>query len=139
MSKCSIFVSAISSSIFGGNDRTSAQSTLSVFGCVCVCWHGVSVGGCGGGVGGDCDDDVGAGGGGGSGSGNCGGDGGGGGGDGGGCGDGGGGGGCDGVGGGGKYFDCLLMELPFEVGHLPRFPTLRVGTFWSRIVPVLLY
>ena len=47
MPKCSIFVSAICSSIFGGNDWTLAESTLSVFGCVCVCWCG------GGGVGGD--------------------------------------------------------------------------------------
>ena len=35
MSKCSIFVSAISSSIFGGSDWILAESTLSVFGCRC--------------------------------------------------------------------------------------------------------
>ena len=47
MSKCSIFVSAISSSIFGGSDWTLAESTLSV----CGCW-------CGGG--GGCDGDGGS-------------------------------------------------------------------------------
>ena len=36
MSSCSIFGSAINSSIFGGNDWTLAESTLSVFGCVCM-------------------------------------------------------------------------------------------------------
>ena len=52
MSKCSIFVSAISSSIFGGSDWTLAESTLSVFECVCVCRCGV------GGVGGGGDDGI---------------------------------------------------------------------------------
>ena len=119
MSKQSIFVSAISSSTFGGSDWTLAESTLSVFGCVYVCWCGV--GRCGGG---GCD----------------------------GCGgvdegdDGGGG---DGGGGGGGdagddfgwevFFDCLFKGLPLEVGRLPHFRTMRVGTFWSRNAPVLLY
>ena len=35
MSKCSIFVSAISSSIFGGSDLTLAERTLSVLGYRC--------------------------------------------------------------------------------------------------------
>ena len=58
---------------------------------------------------------------------------------------GGGGGGCgyDG-GGGGDYgreecFHSLFTGFPLEVGCLPRFPTGRVETFWSRNVPVLLY
>ena len=42
ISKYSIFVSVISSSIFGGSDCTLAESTLSVFGCQ---WG--SGGGCG--------------------------------------------------------------------------------------------
>ena len=47
MSNCSIFVSAISSSIFGASDWTLAENTLSVFGCRC------GSGGGGGGYGGD--------------------------------------------------------------------------------------
>ena len=50
MSKCSIFKSAISSSIFGGSDWTLAESTLSVFGCVCVSRCGGGGGDSGGGV-----------------------------------------------------------------------------------------
>ena len=49
MSKCFIFLSAISSSIFGGSDWTLAESTLSVFGCRC----GGGCGGCAGCGGGD--------------------------------------------------------------------------------------
>ena len=52
ISKCSIFVSAISSSIFGGSDRTLAESTLSEFGCVSVCRCSRGGGGCDGGDGG---------------------------------------------------------------------------------------
>lgn len=46
----SIFVSATSSSIFGGNDWTLSENTLSVFGCVCVFrgGGGLSPGDCGG-------------------------------------------------------------------------------------------
>ena len=120
MSKCSIIVSAISLSVFGGSDWTLAESTLSVFGCRCGGGgRGVDGGVCGGG------------------------DGGGGGGDGGDGHDGGGG--CDGGGGGGGDFgreECfhgLFMGFPLEVGCLPRFPTGRVGTFWFRNAPVLLY
>ena len=51
MSKCSIFVSVISSSIFAGNDWTYAESTLSVFGCDFEYWLGGGGGG-GDGVGG---------------------------------------------------------------------------------------
>ena len=94
MSKFSIFVSAISSSIFGGSDWTLAESTLCVFGYRC-------------GGGGD-----------GGGSGGC---------------------GCDGDFGREECFHGLFMGSPLEVGCLPRFPTGRVGTFWSRNVPVLLY
>ena len=99
MSKFSIFVSVISSSIFGGSDWTLAESTLSVFGCWC------------GGGGGEYDD----------------------------------GGGGDGGGSGGGDFggeECShgpFMGFPLEVGCLPSFPTGRVGTFWSRSAPVLLY
>ena len=119
MSKCSVFVSAISSSIFGGSDWTLAESTLSVFGCRC----GDGGGGDGGG---GC---------------GCGGDGGGG--DGGGH-DGGCGGGDGGEGGNGDFgreecFHGLFMGFPLEVGCLHSFPTGRVGTFWSRNAPVLLY
>ena len=39
----------------------------------------------------------------------------------------------------GECFDGLFMWLPLEVGCLPRFPTLTVGTFWSRNALVLLY
>ena len=57
MWKCSIFVSAICSSIFRGNDLTLAERTLSefgsVFGCVCVFSRGgrggAGIGGVGGG------------------------------------------------------------------------------------------
>ena len=45
MSKCFIFVSAISSSIIGGSDWTLAESTLSVFGCQCGCGSGGCDGG----------------------------------------------------------------------------------------------
>ena len=111
MSKCSIFVSAISSSIFGGNDWTLAENTLSVFGSRCG-----GGGGGGGGFGGDGD----------------------GGHDGGGGGtDGGGGGGGDL--GREECFHGLFMGFPLEVGCLPRFSTGRVGTFLSRNAPVLLY
>ena len=124
MPKCSIFVSAISSSIFGGSDRTLAESTLSVFACRC---HGGGGGGCGRGDGG----------------GGCSGDG---------CGwvdgsgvggaghDSGGGGTGDGGGdfGGEECFHGLFMGLLLEVGCLPHFLTRRVGTFWSRNAPVLL-
>ena len=64
---------------------------------------------------------------------------------GGGDGDGGGGGGGDGGGSGGGDFgreECfhdLFMGFPLEVGCLNRFLTGRVGTFWSRNAPVLLY
>ena len=108
MSKFSIFVSAISSSIFGGSDWTLAESTLSVVGC--RCGGGGGGGGHGGGHGG-----------------------------------GGGGGGGDGGGGGSGDFGIEershgpVMGFPLEVGCLPRFPTGRVGTFWSRKAPVLLY
>ena len=51
MLKCSIFVSAISSSIFGGSDWTLAESTLSVFCCRCGGGGGCR-GVCGGGDGG---------------------------------------------------------------------------------------
>ena len=68
----------------------------------------------------------------------------GGGGDGGGSGGGGDGGGSGGGGGGGDFgreecFHGLFIGFPLEVGCLPRFPTGRVGTFWSRNAPVLLY
>ena len=58
MTKCSIFVSAISSSIFGPNDWTFAQNTLRVFGCVCMLLGGGDdgVSGVGGGGGGGDDD-----------------------------------------------------------------------------------
>ena len=101
MSKYSIFVSAMSSSIFGVSD-------WSVFGCVCVCQCGVGGGGDGGGGGGGC-------------------------------------GGSDGGGGdGGDYgvrecFDGLFMELLLGMGRIPYFLTKRVGIFWSRKAPVLLY
>ena len=138
MSKCSIFVSAISSSIFGGSDWTLAESNLSVFGFWCGSGGEGGGGGydgdggvCGGGDGGD---------GGGGHDGDCGG------GDGGsddGGGDDAGGGGGD-VGGGGDFgreecFHGLFMGFSLEVGCLPRFPTGRVGTFWSRNAPVLLF
>ena len=113
ISKCSIFVSASSSSIFGGSYWSLAESTLSVFGCVCV-YVGVVVvvvvvlvvvvlvmvvvvvgfdGGRGGGG------EVGV----------------------------------------EECFDGLFMGLPLVVGGLPYFRTMKVGTFWSRNEPVLLY
>ena len=55
MWKWSIFVSDISSSIFGGSDWILAESTLSVFGCVIYqCGVGVGGGGGDGGSGGGC-------------------------------------------------------------------------------------
>ena len=51
ISKCSIFVSAISVSIFGSSDWTLAESTLSLFSCVSVCRCGGGGGGDGGGSG----------------------------------------------------------------------------------------
>ena len=33
----------------------------------------------------------------------------------------------------GEYFDSLFMELPFEVGRLPRFPTMRIGPIGSEM------
>ena len=144
MSKCSIFVSAISSSTVGGNDLPFAESTLSVFGCGCVCWRGG--GGGDGGVG--CDGGVEGGGG--SGGGDDGWSGGGGdvveAGDG--DGDNGGSGSCDGVGGGdcwgrwwgwGECFDGLFMELPLEVRTPSPFPDDKGWDLWSRNAPVLLY
>ena len=66
MSKCSVFVSAISSSIFGGSDWALAESTLSVFGCWCGGGGGGGCGGdggvCGGGDGGGGHDGGGGGG-----------------------------------------------------------------------------
>ena len=119
MSKCSIFVSAISSLVFGGSDWTLAESTLSVFACQCDGGGDGGGGGCGRGDGGD------------------------------GCGwvdDGGGGGGSAGHDGGGggdfggeECFHGLFMGLLLEVGCLPHFLMRRVGTFWSSNAPVLLY
>ena len=37
-----------------------------------------------------------------------------------------------------ECFYGLFMGLPLEVGGLSHFPTMRVGTFWSRKAPVLL-
>ena len=103
MSKCSIFISIISSSIFGGSIWTLAESTLGVFGCVCVCrCDGGSGGGGGDGGGGRGDGGVGGGA------------------------DGGGGSGDFGV---GECFDGLFMGLPLEVGCLLHFPRIRDGTF----------
>ena len=54
----------------------------------------------------------------------------------------------DGGGGGGggngdfgreERFHGLFMGFPLEVGCLPHFLTGRVGTFWSRNAPVLIY
>ena len=125
MSKCFIFVSAISSSMFGGSDWTLAESTLSVF--ACQCGGGGGDGGDGSGDGGTCGRGDGGG---------CGGDG---------CGwvDGGSGGGDAGHNGGGDFsgeecFYGLYMGLLLEMGCLPHFPTRWVGTFWSRNAPVLL-
>ena len=37
-----------------------------------------------------------------------------------------------------ELFDGLFMKLTLEVGRLPRFPTMRVGTSTSRNAPVVL-
>ena len=87
------------------------------------CWFGGGGGGSGGGCGSD--------------GGRCGGDSGDGGSGDGGSGDGGGGGGGDF--GGEECFHGLFMGFLLEVGCLPHFPMKRVGTFYSRNVPVLLY
>ena len=119
----------------GLSDWTLAESSLSVFGCRCGGGGGGSGGGGCGGDGGVCGGgDSGGGGGGDGGDGH----------DGGGHDDGGGDGGDGGGGGGGDFgrlecFHGLFMGFPLEVGCLPRFPTGRVGTFWSRNAPVLLY
>ena len=41
--------------------------------------------------------------------------------------------------GGEECFYGLFMRLPLEVGGLPHFPTMWVGTVWSRNAPMLLY
>ena len=38
-----------------------------------------------------------------------------------------------------ECFDGLFIWLPLEVGGLPHFQTMWVGTFWLRNAPVLLY